>query len=124
MPSPKAVLRDIHDLGLNPKKPYSAIKHTGRLNPGGHAPAAVEPAPVVKEKPAPKPVEVKKAEPVAPPPEPVKKAEPKPEPVAEVKKEEKPVEKPAEKPAKKADKAEKKDEPKKDEKKPEEPPVS
>lgn len=31
MPSPKAVLRDIHDLKLDPKKAHGAIRASGRL---------------------------------------------------------------------------------------------
>lgn len=31
MPSPRQVLRDIHDLGLDPTKPHSLIKASGRL---------------------------------------------------------------------------------------------
>jgi predicted dehydrogenase len=31
MPSPRAVLSDIHDFGLNPKEPWSAVGKKGRL---------------------------------------------------------------------------------------------
>lgn len=65
MPSPKAVLRDIHDFGLNPKKAHSAIKRTGRLH-------GITSGKVKKE---PMPIEAMSVEPVAPLLESVKKAE-------------------------------------------------
>jgi hypothetical protein len=77
MPSPKAVLRDIADLGLDPKKHYTPVSG-GRLGTqvhgavgaessksaafAMHAPRAAEPAGVEPEKPA-RPALVKLAEP-------------------------------------------------------------
>lgn len=34
MPAPKAVLRDIADLGLDPQRPYDTIAKGGRIHPG------------------------------------------------------------------------------------------
>ena len=102
MPSPKAVLRDINDMGLDPTKPWVCNK-AGHLHPtprivggGPHytlhgqaekAAEAEKPAPnALKE--LPKKVEAKKVE-VAPPPPP---PPPAPEPVVEAKDEEPVVE--------------------------------
>lgn len=108
MPSPKAVLRDIHDLKLDPRHPHSAIRHTGRLRVPVTGVLVVEPVikPIVVAEAKPQvivepPVVVSKASETVIV-EPVKKDEPEAKP--EAKKEEKPVEKPA----KKADKKEEK----------------
>lgn len=115
MPSPRAVLRDIHDLKLDPTQRHSDIKASGRLRKHADAPELL---PVKEEKPA-KPALVKLPEP--PPPVPVVEVAPPPEPevvvqvevpaVDEAKAAPKKAEKPAKKPAEKKEK-------------PEEPPVS
>lgn len=104
MPSPKAVLRDINDMGLDPTKPWVCNK-AGHLHPtprivgGGphytlHGPTAEKAAEAEKPAPnalkeLPKKVEAKKVE-VAPPPPPP--PPPAPEPVVEAKDEEPVVE--------------------------------
>lgn len=37
MPAPKAVLRDIHDLGLNPKVAHKSVDSNGRIKPPAKA---------------------------------------------------------------------------------------
>ena len=105
MPSPRAVLRDIHDLKLDPTKAHRGIKASGRLAAPGSA-AAAEPEAPKPEKPlksALVELPVEKDEPTAPPAE----------PVAELAADAEPTAKKPPKPGKK-----------KEEKKPEEPPAS
>ncbi len=105
MPAPKAVLRDIHDLGLDPAKPWIVTDKGGRLTSTPKAAAVhagvhinqmtvhkpVDTAPAKVEEKAPEPPKepekkVEVAPPPAPPkvevkaPEPVKVEEKKPEP--------------------------------------------
>jgi hypothetical protein len=94
MPAPKAVLRDIHEYGLDPAVAHSEIGKNGRLKVRHVTVSAPAPAPIkmaLKELPkaAPKPVaKVEVAPPPPPPPQPVLvKEEPKVEatPVEEAK---------------------------------------
>ncbi len=105
MPSPKAVLRDIHDLKLDPRKAHTAIRVSGRLRK--FATVEVASAPVLKEKPVTTPGLVKLPEPVAPPSEPVEVVAEIQQPVQDVA-EAAPKKKPG---FKKADKKDKPEEP-------------
>lgn len=44
MPSPRAVLADIHDLSLDPNKPHSKYRASGRLTKALHGTTVVEEA--------------------------------------------------------------------------------
>lgn len=48
MPAPKAVLRDIHDHGLDPRKPYTRTSSSGRL---AHDVSGVVSEPLLNQKP-------------------------------------------------------------------------
>ena len=61
MPSPRAVLADIHEFGLNPKKKYDDLTKKGRLNTNVSLNSAQPEIVVVEEKTF---VAIQKPEPV------------------------------------------------------------